>query len=284
MKRSAIPAAISGSNTSAPNPIPRRPTVARTVVGHHPGDRDAEAVVVGQGCLQEDDGALFFLIRHDPGEGEARGGVDADMDEYPADAAAVALAGAVAGDAMADAVEASELLDVDEDHLAGVLALVAADRLDRVKRLQIVQPKPFEHPADGGRRDAGLVGDLLAGPALAAQDFDLLSGHLRGWPVEAMRPRGAIDQASGGELPLGIVVHPHGGADIVMAMALRRDLQGDSVPVDAVVATDLAVLLDAQDVLEQPAGIGQEGGALLGRGHGRPGSVSICRPCRRPSG
>src|SRR5713101_1273823 len=197
MKRSAIPAAISGSNTSAPSPIPRRPSVAGTVVGHHPGDLDAEAMVVGQGCLQEGDGALFFLIRHDLGEGEARGVVDADMDELPADAAAVALAGAVAGDAVADAVEASELLDVDVDHLAGVLALVAADRLDRVKRLQLVQPKPFENPADSGRRDASRLGDLLAGPALAAQDFDLLSGYRRGWPVETMRPRGAIDKASG---------------------------------------------------------------------------------------
>src|SRR6266478_5437487 len=140
------------------------------------------------------------------------------MNELPADAAAVALAGAVAGDAVADAVEASELLDVDVDHLAGVLALIAADRLDRVKRLQLVQPKPFENPADGGRRDAGRLGDLLAGPTLAAQGFDLLSGHLRGWPVEAMRPRGAIDQASlalgreaFGTLADGLGRHSHGG-------------------------------------------------------------------------
>ena len=46
--------------------------------------------------------------------------VDADMDELPADAAAVALAGAVAGDAMADPVETAELFDIDVDHLAGV--------------------------------------------------------------------------------------------------------------------------------------------------------------------
>ena len=45
----------------------------------------------------------------------------ADVDELPADAAAVALAGAVAGDAMADLIEAPELLDVDMDQLAGIL-------------------------------------------------------------------------------------------------------------------------------------------------------------------
>ena len=44
--------------------------------------------------------------------------VDADVDELPADAPAVALTGAIAGDAVADFVEAAELLDVDVDHLA----------------------------------------------------------------------------------------------------------------------------------------------------------------------
>ncbi len=42
--------------------------------------------------------------------------------ELPADAASVAVAGAVAGDAMARAVEAAELLDVDVDELAGAPA------------------------------------------------------------------------------------------------------------------------------------------------------------------
>jgi hypothetical protein len=40
---------------------------------------------------------------------------------------------AVAGDAMADAVEATELLDVDVDQLAGMFALVATDRLGRLE-------------------------------------------------------------------------------------------------------------------------------------------------------
>jgi len=52
------------------------------------------------------------------------------MDELPAGAftsgPCVALPPAVAGDAVADLVEAAELLDVDVDELAGVLAFVAA--------------------------------------------------------------------------------------------------------------------------------------------------------------
>jgi hypothetical protein len=41
------------------------------------------------------------------------------MNELPADATAVALTGAIAGDAVTDLVKATELLDVDVDHFAG---------------------------------------------------------------------------------------------------------------------------------------------------------------------
>jgi hypothetical protein len=88
-------------------------------------------------------------------------------------AAAVALAGAVAGDAMANPVanpvEAAELLDIEVDHLAGVLALVADHRRGRFEGAELVQPKPEEDPADRGGRDADRLGDLLAGPALTAE-------------------------------------------------------------------------------------------------------------------
>ena len=64
------------------------------------------------------------------------------MDELPAGAAAgrVALP-AVAGDAVADPLEAAELLDVDVDQLAGMLALVAADRLGRLEGLMRLRPR-----------------------------------------------------------------------------------------------------------------------------------------------
>src|SRR5260370_641287 len=60
------------------------------------------------------------------------------MEELPSDAAAVALALAVAGDAMADLVELAELFDVDVDHLAGPLALVAAGRVGPPPGAQLV--------------------------------------------------------------------------------------------------------------------------------------------------
>ena len=92
--------------------------------------------VVGDGGLEEGDGALLPLVGQDLREGDARGIVDADVDELPADAADAGLAGAVAGDAVADALEAAELLDVDVDQLAGMLALVAAHRLGRLEGLR----------------------------------------------------------------------------------------------------------------------------------------------------
>ena len=97
--------------------------IGRAVVGHDPLDGDAEAGEPGQRPLEEGHGALLALVGQDLGVGEARGVVDADVQEVPADAAL--LAAPVAGDAVADAVDPAELLDVEVDQLAGPLALVA---------------------------------------------------------------------------------------------------------------------------------------------------------------
>jgi hypothetical protein len=122
--------------------------IARAVVGHDPGDSDAEALVVGQGCLEEGDGALFLLVGHDLREGDARGIVDGDVDELPADAAAVALAGAITGDAVANPLEAAELFDVEVDHLAGRCALVADHRYGRLQIPDPAQAQTLQNPAN----------------------------------------------------------------------------------------------------------------------------------------
>jgi hypothetical protein len=109
-------------------------SVARAIVGHDALDDDTEACVVGDGGLEEGDGAGLSFCPHDAAEGDAGGVVDANpsaalragMDEFPADPAGVVLAGAVAGDAMAGSVETAELFDVDVDQLARPLALVTA--------------------------------------------------------------------------------------------------------------------------------------------------------------
>src|SRR5690606_18190384 len=147
------------------------------------------------GGLEEGNGALLLLVGQDLREGDARGVVDADVDELPAAAAAAIVAGVMAGDAVADLVEAAELLDVEVDQLARLLALVAADRLGRLQVAQSAEAGPAQHAADRRGRDAGRGGDLPADPALPAQLDDLLAGRLSGRLAQPMRPRGPVIEA-----------------------------------------------------------------------------------------
>src|SRR3954451_14005581 len=89
--------------------------IAGTIVGHHTGNRDAEVRVVGDRGLEEGDRALLLLVGEDLREGYAGGVVDADVDELPPNAPALVLTGSIPGDAIADPVEAAELLDIDVD-------------------------------------------------------------------------------------------------------------------------------------------------------------------------
>ena len=84
-----------------------------------------------------------------------------------------------AGDAMADALEAAELLDVDVDQFAGMIPLVAADRLGGLERGDAIETEAFEDAADGCRRDADFGRDLLAGQTLAAKGLDLRDNGCR---------------------------------------------------------------------------------------------------------
>jgi len=60
--------------------------IAGTDVGHDAADGDAEAVVVGEGGVEEGDRALLLLVGHDLAEGNAGVVVDADVQILPADA------------------------------------------------------------------------------------------------------------------------------------------------------------------------------------------------------
>jgi len=152
--------------------------VAGAVIGHDALDGDAEVRIVGDSGLKEGDGAALALALHDPAEGNPRGVVDGDVDELPTDAAAVALAGTVAGDPVAGPIELTELFDVDVDELAGLIALVAARWFGRLEGAQPIEAQALEHPADSGGRDTGFDGDRLAGQALAAQSLDAIDRGL----------------------------------------------------------------------------------------------------------
>ena len=62
-------------------------SVAGTVVGHEPLDLDAMGAKEGESAQQEAGGGLLAFVGQDLGVGEARGIIDADVEELPTDAA-----------------------------------------------------------------------------------------------------------------------------------------------------------------------------------------------------
>ena len=89
----------------------------------------------------------------------------------------------VAGDAVAGAVDAAELLGVDVDDLARMFALVADHSRARIEGPQAAQAETAQHETDGGQGHAGGPCDARARPAHPPQALDL--GH--GCPGQAMR-------------------------------------------------------------------------------------------------
>lgn len=67
--------------------------LARAVVGHDALNCDAEALIVGDGGLEDGAGAFFSLVGMDLGEGDTGVVVDTDMDEHPAGAAGLGACG-----------------------------------------------------------------------------------------------------------------------------------------------------------------------------------------------
>ena len=119
---------------------------------------------------------------------------------------------------MADAVDPTELLDVDVDQLARVLALVADDRGLGLEGGEAVEAEAAERQPDRRSGQAKLAGNGRTGAALAAQRLDA-GGDLGGLPGRAaVRSGGAVAQAG---LALGgMAVAPL--ADRLGRDALRR--------------------------------------------------------------
>ena len=117
--------------------------VAGAVVGHHASDRHAEAVVIGDGGLEEGDRALRLSSGMIMVKAMREASSMQDVDELPAGALTsgpcVALPPAVAGDAVADLVEAAELLMSTWISSPGCWHFVAQHRLGRLEGLQAAQ-------------------------------------------------------------------------------------------------------------------------------------------------
>ncbi len=80
----------------------------------------------------------------------------------------------LAGDAMADAVDAAELLGIEVQQFARPLALVAHDRRLRVQISEPAEPQPAQDTAHRRTRQAELFGDAAPALALSPQPLDRL--------------------------------------------------------------------------------------------------------------
>src|SRR5690606_24728250 len=163
-----------------------------TIIRHDALDGDAMGFEPSEGVAEEADGAVLGLVGHQRGVGEARGIIDGDVEELPAGAAPAALAGAIAGDAMADAVDAAELLGIEVDQFAGPLPLVAADLARRVEGGEPAEAEPAQDYPHGGDGPPELAGDRRAGETLTPQRLDLGLDRRSQARRAAVRPGGAV--------------------------------------------------------------------------------------------
>ena len=121
--------------------------------------------------------------------------------------AGVALSGAVphcpagdclqsprGGDAVADAVDAAQLLDVDMDHLAGGVLFVTDDLGLGVERGQVAQPTGFSDPGHRGAGQADRGRDPPERLADATQDLDRCPLVIGCAGLHLVRAAGAILQ------------------------------------------------------------------------------------------
>ena len=85
------------------------------------------------------------------------------MQILPSRAPRAALTFTVAGDAVADAIDAAELLDVEMDQLDGSVALVSDDVGPGLEGAELAEAEAARDGADGGAWHAELPSDLRSG-------------------------------------------------------------------------------------------------------------------------
>jgi len=183
--------------------------IGRPIVGHHPLDGNAVPRDEGECPSEEGCRACRLLVGQDFGVGEARSIVDSDMKGFPSCAALRALAHAVAGDAVADAVDPAELFRVDVDQFARMFAFVADDGRPDLESRQSVKPAAAQNKSNRRDRPPHLPGYGGPGQALAAQSLDLVFSR-RHQPGRARaRTRRAIHQAGFAFRPIAIPPFAH---------------------------------------------------------------------------
>ena len=157
-------------------------------------DDDAMSGVKGEGLVEGVENALSLFVREQTSEGEAGVIINGDVQAFDA-GAGVALS-AVTGGADSWASEAAELLDIEVEELAGVVAFVTpGGRFGRFQGREAVEVMAAQDAGEGGLGDRQNHQDLGIGTALAAQGEDLGFELGADLPRLGKRPRGVIVQA-----------------------------------------------------------------------------------------
>ena len=168
--------------------------VSGAAVGEQALDLDAVVFVEGDGLAESVEGARDLFIGVERGEGEAGVVVNGDVEAF--DAGTRIAVGAVAGGADAGACEAAQLLDVEVEELAGMVAFVAdRGRFGRLERSETIQAVAAQNAGKGGFGNGQDHADLSVGTTLAAQLQDLSLQGRRSLEGLLMRSRRAVVEA-----------------------------------------------------------------------------------------
>jgi hypothetical protein len=150
------------------------------------------AGVPGDQPSKESGSGWGSFVSEDLGISQSGGIVDGDVNELPAGAPTVLPA--VACDAMADDLNATQLLGVDMDELPGMVSLVAADGFFRVEVLEPRETLAGKDASHGGWTRADARGDLVPGLSAPTKPEDLFDNVGMGLTRTTMGSRTAIDQ------------------------------------------------------------------------------------------
>jgi hypothetical protein len=121
--------------------------IRRAIVGHHPAHADAALAKPGDGAVEKSDRAFPSLVGQELDVGQAARVVYADMSKFPAHPFDLVEARIATGDAMADALDSSELFRVDVDQVTGVRPLIPVRWLRWLQEAKPRKSVPYECPS-----------------------------------------------------------------------------------------------------------------------------------------
>jgi hypothetical protein len=166
--------------------------VAGAVIRHDRLNGDAAVVEPVDRTSEEGDGRRRSFIGQNLGIGQSGGVVDGDMDELPADAAS--LDRVVPVDAVTDATDTAQLLDIDVDELARAISLVPNDRDLGLEAFEAGEAITSQDAGDGRRAEPHTESDLRPRVSSLAQPQNFFDPIRMGLPWHSTWPRTPIDQ------------------------------------------------------------------------------------------